>query len=64
MIDHTPGWLPTGCRNGLEKPASAGFFMGVRKVCQMSTTSRSVSRARFNTSRLIDPMATRSAGGT
>ena len=21
MIDHWPGWLPTGCRNGLEKPA-------------------------------------------
>lgn len=21
MIDHRPGWLLTGCRNGLEKPA-------------------------------------------
>ncbi|MDQ0121627.1 hypothetical protein J2W17_000564 [Pseudomonas lini] len=31
MIDHRPGWPQTGCRYGLEKPASAGFFVGAGK---------------------------------
>lgn len=30
MIDHLHGMQPTGSRNGLEKPASAGFFSSVQ----------------------------------
>jgi len=35
MIDHLHGMQPTGSRNGLEKPASAGFFSSAQN-CVLS----------------------------